>query len=99
MLVVTGEIVIADEDIEDAKGAAAQMAKATRDEPGCITYVFYQHIESPGHFRVYEEWEDENALRAHFEAPHMTEFRAKLSKMSILSRNIVAYTPTEIKTL
>ncbi len=88
MLVVTGIIEIDPADRDAAKIAAAKMAEATRDEDGCITYAFYEDVEVPGRFRVYEEWESMAALAAHAQTPHMGEFRAALAGMKILSSAI-----------
>lgn len=88
MLIVTGVFDLDPAQIDRLRAAAAIMAKATRDEPGCITYAFWQDIEAPTRFRVYEEWEDRAALEAHFETPHMQVWRAALAEGGLLSRDI-----------
>jgi len=88
MLIVTGIIEIDPEHITTARAAAEKMMEATRREPGCLTYEFSQTIEAPHRFRVYEEWESEAALLAHFETPHMAAFREALGEIGILSREI-----------
>lgn len=99
MIVVTGTIEIHEKDIEIMKRHATTMAVATRDEPGCIKYAFFQDIEKPNRFRVYEEWDDRDSLRAHGETPHMAEFRKALGKAGIISRDIVSFEPGEITPL
>ena len=91
MQIVSGIIEVHGEDVEKAVAAAAAMARATRSEDGCITYAFYQDIENPGRFRVYEEWRDQTALEAHFKSPHMVEFGAALKSIRILGRDITNY--------
>ncbi|KNG92914.1 putative quinol monooxygenase [Pseudaestuariivita atlantica] len=89
VLVVTGVIEVAPEDAETFRVAAARAAKATRsDDEGCLLYAFYEDVEKPGTFRVYEEWRDEEALAAHARAPHMDTFRNALSDVEILRREI-----------
>lgn len=88
MLVVTGVTRVASEDAAAARAAQAVVAAATREEDGCYTYAFYEDVETPGRFRVYEEWRDEPALMAHLETAHIAEFRAALGKLTILSRDI-----------
>ena len=91
MRIVSGIIEVHDDDVEKAVQFAAAMARATRDEDGCITYAFYRDIENPGRFRVYEEWRDQAALEAHFATPHMAEFRSALRTIRVLGRDIMNY--------
>jgi len=93
MLIVTGTIDVGLEDVEAAKAAAAEMALATRTEAGCIAYAFWQNVEDPARFRVYEEWEDLASLEAHFVTSHMAKFREALGKLDIQARRIVRFEP------
>ena len=88
MLVVTGTIQIVPEDVDILRKAATVMSAATRQEAGCVIYEFSEDIETPGRFRVYEEWHDINALKAHCETEHMASFRAALSQATTLGRDI-----------
>ncbi len=88
MIVVTGEIEFHPEDAWPAMAAALQLMEATEKEEGCLVYRFYSDILNPRRFRVYEEWRDEAALKAHFEAPHMKIFREKTAKLRVLERRI-----------
>jgi quinol monooxygenase YgiN len=56
------------------------MGEATRQEPGCLHYRFYQDIENENAFFVYERWTDAAALEAHGNTPHMAEFRKAISE-------------------
>lgn len=91
MLVVTGLIEIAEKDIAAARIAAADMAVATRREPGCAVYAFYEDVEAPGRFRVYEEWSDADALKAHGETPHMDVFRAALAEFDVRKAEVLKF--------
>ena len=99
MIVVSGIIQVAETDVGPAIEAATVMAVATREEPGCRAYAFYQDIERPGAFRVFEEWDDRAALKAHFETAHMAEFRAKLGSIGVLSRDVKIYDVSGTETL
>jgi len=91
MIVVSGLIEIAEKDVAAAIQAATAMTAETRKEPGCRIYAFYQDIENPGHFRVFEEWDDDASLKAHFATAHMTVFRAKLGEIGILRSDVMKY--------
>ena len=99
MIVVTGIIEIDAEHVWPATTAAAKMIAESEKEPGCITYRFYVDITETRRFRVYEEWESEEALAAHFKTPHMAEFQKALSGFRILNRQIVKYEVNVVKAL
>ena len=88
MLIVTGIIEINPDRIAEAQAAAVEMMAETRKEAGCYVYEFSQLIEAPHRFRVYEEWEDDAALTAHSNAPHMAVFRKALGEVGVVSREI-----------
>jgi quinol monooxygenase YgiN len=78
MIIISGTIPIQPDKREAAYAAALEMADATQKEAGCITYDFYSSVRDPNMILVYEEWETDAALTAHFATPHMAVFRSKL---------------------
>lgn len=76
MLVIAASLPIKPEQRDAAIAAAVKMAQATREEPGCLAYAFYQDLEDPNRFHVFEKWESAAALEAHFKTPHMADFQA-----------------------
>lgn len=91
MLIVSGTFEIHPDDCEAALEAARIMARASNDEPGCHSYAFFVDIDQPNRFRVFEEWEDLEALEEHFQTPHMATFRKSLGAFRILGREIYRY--------
>lgn len=88
MLIVTGIAEVNPHEVDRVKVEAIKMAKASRAEAGCHAYAFFQDIENENQFRIYEEWESPEALRAHFATPHMAEFNAFLKTIDGLNINI-----------
>ena len=99
MLIVTGTVEVAETGVASMKAAATVMGQASRAEDGCHAYAFWQDLEQPNLFRVYEEWESVDALKAHAATDHMAEFRKSLGEIGVLSRNIVSFEPGPMKTL
>lgn len=91
MIVVSGEIRLAPESVEAGVAAANKMAAATRDEKGCVTYGFWRSTEDEGLFRVFEEWESEEALARHFQTPHMADFGKALGALDVVSMDVKKY--------
>ena len=91
MLVVAGTIHLDPAKKEEATAAAIEMMKATHTEPGNIEYAFTWDLVEEGMVRVIEQWEDQAALDAHFEAPHMAAFMAKMGGLGITSMDVKKY--------
>jgi quinol monooxygenase YgiN len=91
MLVIAGRITLDPKNQEKAIEAAVEMMKETRKEPGCKSYVFSAELGEPGAFRLFEEWESEEALRAHFEAPHMKRFQAAMGAFGVTGMSVQKY--------
>ena len=87
LIVVEAAITIADPSIREALIArTAPIQKATRnDEPGCLVYCFAADPCQPDLIQVYELWESEEALAAHFTHPNYFEMRSMLRDGGIRS--------------
>lgn len=99
MIIIAGTIPIRAEAREEAIAAAATMAAATQQEAGCITYDFYSNISNPNTILVYEVWESEEALAAHFQAPHMAEFRKVMPNIVTGQGELKKYTVSSVADL
>jgi quinol monooxygenase YgiN len=66
--------------------ASAPIQKATRDdEPGCLVYCFAADPVQPELIQVYELWEDEASLQAHFAHPNYVAMRNMLGAAGLVS--------------
>lgn len=95
MLVVTGIIEVAPEGVAKAVEAAKAMVAETCKEAGCHMYEFSQVLGTECRFRVYEEWESDDALAAHFKTTHMAKFRAALGEVGVISSDVVKMKASE----
>lgn len=48
----------------------AEMARFTRDEPGCLMYQPHRTEETPGLYLIYELFIDKDAFKAHLASGH-----------------------------
>jgi quinol monooxygenase YgiN len=96
MLVIAGRIELDPKDREKAIAAAVEMMRATREEPGCRSYVFSAELEDPGALRIFEEWDSEEALRAHFATPHMARFQKAIIALPIKSSSVLRYEVSKV---
>ncbi len=72
LVIIAGTIDFADPDARDsAIAASCDLQASTRDtEAGCLAYVFAADPVVPTRVHVYELWESEVCLAAHFEHPN-----------------------------
>lgn len=85
MIVVAAEIDYADRASRDAAVDAGleYQAGTRRDEPGCLAYCFAPDPCEDHRIQVYELWEDEASLAAHFEHPNYLKMREVLGSFGI----------------
>ncbi len=92
MIIICGTIEVTEGAIDAYKAAAKVATDATLKEEGCGTYGFYQSIDKPTLFRVYEEWETKDNLRSHGQADHFKAFGAAI-KDFVVARKITMIEP------
>ena len=92
MIVVVGRV----QTDADRRGALIQIgqavAKASRQEAGCISYRLYQDTERENEFVFVEEWESDSALQRHFATPHIREFMQAIPETIIARPDVKFHT-------
>lgn len=64
----------------ELRRALIALEAATRKEPGCREFTFYQALSSEDAFLLLEEFADADALTIHMQLPHTQAFfRAELT--------------------
>ncbi len=96
MLVIAGLIRMDPAKIGEARAAAVVMMEATRKEEGCHAYDFSADLEDDGVFHVFEHWESQQALDAHFETPHMADFQKAMPGFGIQEMSIKRYEVSKV---
>ncbi|WP_273185159.1 putative quinol monooxygenase [Hyphomonas adhaerens] len=91
MIVIEGTVRVPPERVEAARPAMETMIRASRAEPGCIDYAYSVDLLDPGLVRVTERWENREALKAHFAAPHMAAWREEIASLGITDRSLRLY--------
>jgi quinol monooxygenase YgiN len=91
MIIIAGTV-----DIDPAQRAAAlaagrQLEAETRRQPGCLDYVWTVDGLSPSTIYVYERWESEEALAAHFKGPYYRGMRETIGAHGIRGAKVAKY--------
>jgi quinol monooxygenase YgiN len=98
-IVILGQFDIHPEDVPASAELMRVMMNETMKENGCHHYAYSRDLSTPNRFQLSELWEDEAALAAHFKAPHMTVYRAGMSKLRVEARTVRRYDVTNIQSL
>ena len=61
--------------------ALEALVEPTTKEQGFVNYDMHQGLHDPAVFYFYENWESEEALEAHLNAPHLEQFAARLDEL------------------
>ena len=101
MIIVAGTFDLADPDAtNDAIQATVPFQQATRDtEPGCHAYVLSADPCVPGRIQLYELWEDDAALAAHFQHENYTTMLQQLGSMELTGSTSAKYRVTAAEPL
>lgn len=91
MLIVAGTVTIDPAKREEAIPAALEMMKETHKEAGNLAYNFAADISDPAVFHIYERWESQQALDAHFATPHMAKFQGMLGQLGVKDLSVRKY--------
>jgi len=74
MIVVVGRVITDPARREELLRVGQAVARASRDEEGCISYRLYEDTEAQNEFVFVEEWQSQAALQRHFGTPHIAQF-------------------------
>lgn len=93
MIIIAGTVEVDPEQRDQALEAGCPHMEATRAQAGCIDYVWSADLLVPGRIYVYERWESEEALRAHFEGPHYLAMRNTIGAHGLRGADVSKYRP------
>lgn len=84
---------------DEAVAAMKVVAAETLKEKGCAEYRFALPMNEGEPIVLFEEWESQDALNAHFETEHLASFRAKMENVLAEPPIIRRYVVTEAGSL
>ena len=64
------------EDREKIAGMLRELAVASREEPGCVSYIAHTLEADPDQVLIYEQYQDEAALDQHRASEHFLRLAA-----------------------
>ena len=99
MYLVTGNFLVRQERLEQAKAIMAQIVEVGRTEAGIVRYTFYQDPADPLRFFLFEEWESRETHDAHFNGDFMQATTPGLFECFAEPPQVSYYAATVVATL
>ena len=99
MLIIAGTLTVDAERRGEMLESVKSMVDATLAEPGCRAYAFTPDPNDAGLVRLYELWDDEEALAGHMASDHMAAWRKRAADLPITGRDIMKYTISDVERL
>jgi len=99
MIIVSGIMTFRPEAHDRVVEGARTLMAETRKEAGCRRYEFWADLDEPGKFRVFEEWESQDALTAHFAEPHFAAFGAGLEEGDMVGMDVNRYIDPQVENI
>ena len=87
-IVISAQIDLAPAGREAALKSAQPWIDGALAQPGCIHYDWSADLNAPSRINVFEEWESEQALAAHFAGPQYVGMLAHIGQSGL--RNAVS---------
>jgi quinol monooxygenase YgiN len=91
MIMVTGIMTFSPSSHDRVVQLARTLATESLQEPGCRAYGFWMDPDVRGRFRIFEEWDSQEALTEHFATPHFAAFGAGLGEGDLVSMDVHRY--------
>jgi len=95
MIVLDVKFIVKDGCHDEAVAAMKEVAAETLKEAGCAEYRFAIPFAKGDPIVLFEEWESQDALNAHFETSHLAAFREKMKQLLAEPATIRRYVVSE----
>jgi quinol monooxygenase YgiN len=88
MISFTVRMTFRPEDREEIARILRELAAASRQEPGCISYIPHRVESDPDTILIYEQYRDQAALDAHRASPHFAQYAVGGLYQRMLDRSL-----------
>lgn len=99
MLIVAGTVVAEPGGRAAFLDAVQPMVAATLDEAGCQEYVFSPDPNDANRILLYELWDDQASLDAHFASDHMAAWQETRKGLALAGADIKKYNIDSVEAL
>lgn len=79
MIIITGHVIVKEEDREAALALGCEHSARSREEQGCLAHNCFVDAENERRIHFFEKWADAAAVNAHFALPASRQFMMQMS--------------------
>jgi len=90
-IIISGTVDLPPEKVDEALKTAKPLIEGALTEKGCLDYDWCPDPLIPGRIRVFERWESEADLKAHFDDRWYKDMRDTLGQFGILGAENYKY--------
>lgn len=90
-IIISGTVDLPPENMDAAMAAAKPLIEGALTEKGCLDYDWCPDPLNPGRIRVFERWQSEADLKAHFDDRWYKDMRDALGSFGILAAENFKY--------
>ena len=87
MISFTVRMTFRPDDREEIAQVLRELARLSRQEPGCVSYIPHQVESDPDTILIYEQYKDEAAADAHRASPHFAQYAIGVLYQKMLERS------------
>lgn len=96
MIIITANVRIRPDRLDEALEASRQHVTRSRLEPGCVSHDVHIDPDDRAHLVFLERWADRPAVDAHFQVPEARAFARALGEMAETPAEMHLYEATPI---
>jgi quinol monooxygenase YgiN len=87
MISFTVRMTFRPDDREEIAQVLHELARLSRQEPGCVSYIPHQVESDPDTILIYEQYKDQTAADAHRASPHFAQYAIGVLYQKMLERS------------
>ncbi len=91
IILIAGTVDVDPQKRDAALEAGCPHMEATRAQKGCLDYVWSADLLVPGRIYVFERWESQEDLAAHFSGPHYLAMRDTIGAHGLRGADVSKY--------
>jgi len=92
MITFTVRMRFAPEDHDDIERILRELTRASRHEPGCVSYIPHFIDGDANTVLIYEQYQDDAAVEAHRATPHFAQYAIGGLYQKMLERSVETLT-------
>jgi quinol monooxygenase YgiN len=99
MIIVSGIMEVDPSSHDRMVELARIVSTESLKEQGCHGYGLWADPDARGRFRIFEEWDSQEALTDHFGTPHFAAFGTGLGELGLANMDVHRYIDPEVADL